>query len=438
MDFKQSLAQRIVIVFALMSTVVAGIFAIGIVAAVHVVERKLTDTSMAGNLNRLLKIDRAEDWVHRPEKDELFFADNGPADLALTDELRALPIGFQDALFNQQPYFAMVGEVGGRKYVLLRDRQSVEHREQLLIAVVVGGFALSVVLAMVLGRLLARRVMAPVILLARQIRQRDETLAHAPPLSTDYATDEVGELAVAFDQTLGKLRAALGREQQFTADVSHELRTPLQGLQQACSSLLDNPNIDPRAQRQVVRISRASAEMHQLIETFLLLARASDPAAGYGQQATLKQVADDLADIWGRQIAEKSLEFSYECDLDAPTLFNHTCLYSVMGNLLRNAWHYTDQGFVRLTLLPDGFMVEDSGIGIPEEKRNAMFQPFVRGDERRGEGLGLGLSLVQRICTSQGWTVVLTSREPHGCRFTVAWPVQSPPAMAEGRKSAET
>jgi signal transduction histidine kinase len=421
MDFKQSLAQRIVIVFALMSTVVAGIFAIGIVAAVHVVERRLTDASMGGNLNRLLKVDNAQDWVHRPEKDELFFADNGPRDLALTDELRALPIGFQDALFNQDPYFAMVGEVDGRKYVLLRDRQSVEHREQLLIAVVVGGFALSVVLAMVLGRLLARRVMAPVILLARQIRQRDETIVLAPPLSTDYAADEVGELAVAFDQTLGKLRAALGREQQFTADVSHELRTPLQGLQHACTSLLDNPDIDPRAQRQVVRIARASAEMHQLIETFLLLARASDPAAGSGQQATLHQVADDLVEIWGRQINEKGLEFSYQCDVDSPTLFNHTCLYSVMGNLLRNAWHYTDQGFVRLTLLPQGFMVEDSGIGIPEEKRNAMFQPFVRGDERRGEGLGLGLSLVQRICTSQGWHVTLTSREPHGCRFTVEW-----------------
>jgi signal transduction histidine kinase len=188
--------------------------------------------------------------------------------------------------------------------------------------------------------------------------------------------------------------------------------------------LLDNPDIDPRAQRQVVRIARASAEMHQLIETFLLLARAADPAAGPGQEASLGQVADDLVEIWGRQINEKGLEFSYEREATSPGLFNHTCLYSVMGNLLRNAWHYTDQGFVRLTLLHDGFMVEDSGIGIPEEKRNAMFQPFVRGDERRGEGLGLGLSLVQRICTSQGWTVTLTSREPHGCRFTVQWPAE--------------
>ena len=92
-----------------------------------------------------------------------------------------------------------------------------------------------------------------------------------------------------------------------------------------------------------------------------------------------------------------------------------------MGNLLRNALHYTDKGFIRLTLLEHGFTVEDSGVGIPEEKREAMFQPFVRGNEQRGEGLGLGLSLVQRICENQGWTVDLETMEPNGCRFIVGF-----------------
>ncbi|MNQ67872.1 Osmolarity sensor protein EnvZ [compost metagenome] len=58
-------------------------------------------------------------------------------------------------------------------------------------------------------------------------------------------------------------------------------------------------------------------------------------------------------------------------------------------------------------------------MGIPEEKREAMFEPFVRGSENRGEGLGLGLSLVQRICENQGWSVSLSTMEPNGCRFHV-------------------
>ncbi|MNO67829.1 Osmolarity sensor protein EnvZ [compost metagenome] len=100
-------------------------------------------------------------------------------------------------------------------------------------------------------------------------------------------------------------------------------------------------------------------------------------------------------------------------------LYNATFLQSVMGNLLRNAAHYTDSGYIRLSLEANGFSVEDSGVGIPEEQREAMFKPFVRGAERRGEGLGLGLSLVQRICDDQGWRVTLTSTLPHGCRFQV-------------------
>jgi signal transduction histidine kinase len=110
----------------------------------------------------------------------------------------------------------------------------------------------------------------------------------------------------------------------------------------------------------------------------------------------------------------------YDPERASQGTYNATFLYAVMGNLLRNALHYTDKGFIRLTLVPEGFTVEDSGVGIPEEKREAMFQPFVRGNEQRGEGLGLGLSLVQRICENQGWTVSLETREPNGCRFSVA------------------
>ncbi len=108
------------------------------------------------------------------------------------------------------------------------------------------------------------------------------------------------------------------------------------------------------------------------------------------------------------------------------TRYNTTFLHAVMGNLLRNALHYTEQGFIRLTLEPNGFVVEDSGVGIPEDKREAMFEPFVRGSEKRGEGLGLGLSLVQRICENQGWSVSLTPMEPHGCRFRVTLDIVKP------------
>jgi len=81
--------------------------------------------------------------------------------------------------------------------------------------------------------------------------------------------------------------------------------------------------------------------------------------------------------------------------------------------------HYTDCGTVRLVLDEGGFRVEDSGVGIPLAEQERMFQPFVRGAEGRGEGLGLGLSLVKRICAHQGWQVGVVPRQPQGSCFQV-------------------
>ncbi|SFW65908.1 MULTISPECIES: sensor histidine kinase [Pseudomonas] len=419
MEFKQSLAQRIIIAFALMSALVAGAFAMGIVATVHLVEEKLISAGLGGDLQRLLLMDSVSDWNHRPEPDQLFYFSGGPGDFELPKDLRHLERGFHEVFREQLSYHAMVEIVDGRHYVLLQDQSDFEERERVLFAVVLVGFVLSLALAVFLGWVLARRVMAPVVRLARQVRHRDQLLGLAPPLAPDYAADEVGELAVAFDATLGRLRQALTRERLFTSDVSHELRTPLMVLATSCELLLENPALDPRGRTQVERINRASEEMRELVQTFLMLARAEREDNGMSPQLTLGQVAENLLGVWRAPIESKGLTLIFEPGQTVDTLYNATFLTAVMGNLLRNALHYTDQGFIRLSLTTTGFVVEDSGVGIPEEKREAMFEPFVRGNEKRGEGLGLGLSLVQRICENQAWTVSLSTMEPNGCHFEV-------------------
>jgi len=190
-------------------------------------------------------------------------------------------------------------------------------------------------------------------------------------------------------------------------------------LASSCELLRENPAIDQRGRNQVERIARACEEMRELVQTFLMLARAKHDDAASSPQGNLTQVAEDLLGIWREPIEKKGLTLIYLPGNPLDTCYNTTFLHAVMGNLLRNALHYTEHGFIRLTLEPSGFLVEDSGVGIPEEKREAMFEPFVRGSAKRGEGLGLGLSLVQRICESQGWSVSLSTMEPNGCRFHV-------------------
>lgn len=419
MEFRQGLSQRIVIAFVLMTLLVGGAFGLGIVQAVHVMEERLLSGVLRGDLDRLLLMDKMDGWRHKPQPDQLFHFTEGPGRFALPSYLLGLQPGFQEVFHGANAYHAFVREVDGRQYILLQDQSDFEDREQALYSVVFVGFIVSLGLAMLLGWLLARKVIEPVVRLAQQVRQPDQLLALAPALSPDYANDEVGQLAAAFDEALGLLRHALEREQLFTSDVSHELRTPLMVLASSCELLQENPTLDSRARAQVQRVARACEEMRELVQTFLLLARDQGNAAALAAQSTLVMVADELVQQWRQPMETKGLQFTYRQDAVGAQRYHAVFLRTVLGNLLRNAWHYTDSGQISLRVDEQGFTVEDTGVGIPESEREAMFQPFVRGGEQRGDGLGLGLSLVRRICASQGWRVELTAIQPSGCRFQV-------------------
>ncbi len=414
---KQPLARRIVIAFTLMTLVVSGAFALGIVGVVHFIEEQLVTEELSGDLDVVLNEDLPLGRPPQLDVSTHFFASHLP-EYAMPEAFASLAQGFTELVRDDEAYYVYVRDDGDNRYVLVRDQREFEAREDALFNVVLAGFLLSVVGAWGLGRLMANRVMAPVSRLASQVRHRDQLHPLAPPLAPQYPEDEVGHLAAAFDSTLGQLRQTLERERLFTADVSHELRTPLMVVLGACE-LLEQAELPPRAQRPAARIQRAAQEMHELVETFLMLARARPEQASFAGDASLRSIAAEQVERWAPLLAEKGLSFELLEEGEDLGAYNHTLLGTVMSNLLRNALHYTDSGTVRLILVDGGFRVEDSGVGIPLADQERMFQPFVRGAEERGEGLGLGLSLVKRICAHQSWDVTVTPRPPQGSCFQV-------------------
>lgn len=415
----RSLSRRIIIAFGLMSLMVASAFAVGIVASIRAVEEKLVSSDLGSDLQLLLRADNISEWKHRPAPMQLFYYSGGAGAFALPDDLKALPPGFNEVRRGPEAYHAMVDIIDGRRYVLLQDQRGFEKREQKLFAITLIGLLASLLLALLLGWRLARRVMSPVIELAAQVRQREQqVLNEAQPLAVGFPGDEVGQLAQAFDSALSRLSLALERERLFTSDVSHELRTPLMVLSSSCVLLAESPSLDSRARAHVERISRASRDMRALVETFLLLAR-SQQGERVSLQLDMRSVADELIAQWSAPIADKGLLLDFQPQLAGGGQYDAVCLRAVMGNLLRNAVHYTERGKIAIHLLASGFVVEDSGSGIPEGERDAVFRPFVRGSEQQRDGMGLGLSLVQRICESQGWRVELSTSANDGCRFTV-------------------
>ncbi len=414
---KQPLARRIVIAFTLMTLVVSGAFALGIVGVVHFIEEQLVTEELSRHLDIVLNEDLPKGRTPQLDTSTHFFASHLP-EHPMPKAFAGLGEGFTELVRGDDAYYVYVRNVGADRYVLVQEQHEFEAREDALFNVVLAGFLLSVLGAWALGRLMANRVLAPVSRLANQVRHRDQLHPLAPPLALQYPDDEVGHLAAAFDSTLGQLRQTLERERLFTADVSHELRTPLMVVLGACE-LLEQTELPEKSRTQAQRIERAAQEMHELVQTFLMLARTRPEQTAFAGTASLRSVAQEQSERWAPLFLEKGLTFNVVSEGEDSGEYNLTMLGSVMSNLLRNALHYTDSGSVRLILENAGFRVEDTGMGIPLEQQERMFQPFVRGADSRGEGLGLGLSLVKRICTHQGWSVGVAPCEPKGSCFQV-------------------
>lgn len=414
MKVRQPLKQRIVIAFALMTLLISGAFSIGIVAAVHLMEEHLVSDDMHAELQAAMDAL----GTGRPlalDKDKRLFTDAGrgftpPPEFAHASE------GFSEVVQGDEAHYVFKLERDGFDYILVQDQHDFEAREQLLYNVVLGCFLVSVLIAWLLGSLLAKQVLQPVALLAEEVRSG---VRGTEQLAKNYADDEVGRLAEAFDNTFEQLRRSLEREKLFTGDVSHELRTPLMVIGSSCELLAHSSGLEAKQREQLDRIHRASAGMLELVETLLLLARERGTMEESGRGLTLADAAAEQSEIWGEQFAARGIDYHCTVESEDERRYHPTFLRTVLSNLLRNALHYTEDGSVRLVLVDGGFRVEDTGPGIAPEQQSQLFQPFQRGAQARGEGLGLGLSLVKRICEHQGWSVNMLPAQPRGCIFRV-------------------
>ncbi len=94
----------------------------------------------------------------------------------------------------------------------------------------------------------------------------------------------------------------------------------------------------------------------------------------------------------------------------------------LLGNLLRNAFSYTDAGEVAVEIGAASVVIRDTGVGMAPEQLDAMYRPFVRGDAARRGGHGVGLTIVRRLSDRFGWPVTIESRPGVGTRVEIRFP----------------
>jgi two-component system sensor histidine kinase QseC len=254
------------------------------------------------------------------------------------------------------------------------------------------------------------------------------------PIGISDSPREMIPVVAALNGLLGKLRAALEQEREFTAHAAHELRTPLavalvhvENARAAASMESAAPALDD-AHRGLTRLNR-------IVNQMLELARwdAEQP----GRMATVDLdhcVNEELQDI-GMMASDKDIEILVRRDAGAHLVHGwEPGLRTLIRNLLDNAIRYNVQGGrvdVGIQATQDGVLlsIADGGPGIEPALRASMFQRFRRGEHRADEGSGLGLSLVARVAQLHRATISLLDADgASGLRVDVAFPPMPRPA----------
>lgn len=259
--------------------------------------------------------------------------------------------------------------------------------------------------------LAVKRGLRPVAMLSDMLDKR--TPGSRQPMPAEYAPSEIKPLIVALNQQLERLEDALDREHRFATDVAHELRTPLAATMIHLESAMIAD--DPGEMEYTVRNAQQSmARLGRRIEQILALARLEAGAASQQRtQLDLARIATEVIEELAPLIAEKDISVSLNHD-DTPVLVpgHEVALTAMLRNLIENALRYTEnEGEVEVAIRREGQQavidICDNGPGIPEDRRQAVFQRFHREVESATRGYGLGLSIVQRAIELHGASIEL-------------------------------
>jgi len=236
-------------------------------------------------------------------------------------------------------------------------------------------------------------------------------------------------LADTLNTMAERVQRLIATQKELSSAISHELRTPIARLRFALEMLADTEEREER--ERLWRMMEADLdELDNLIDSSLTYARFER------EQPELQLAATPLANWLNEQVDEiRILAGRLTIDVDTSTIgdelrveLDRKSMPFAVRNLLRNAIKYAQTRIAVRTELADGLVrihVDDDGIGIPEEEREAVFNAFTRLDRSRDRttgGYGLGLAIARLVLELHGGTATAAASPLGGARFTLEWP----------------
>jgi histidine kinase len=349
----------------------------------------------------------------------------GVAVLATTTEL-VVPPTFQR---HMAAMASMMGGMGHGLEATFSANFSQAVKESLALAALASSLA-----AVAASLLVSRRVVVPVRAMqtascrmaAGHYAERVSVVAPSEDL------DELGQLAVSFNQMAAALESTEARRRDLIANVAHELRTPLASIQGYMEGLMDG--VVPADVETYEKVHHEAARLQKLVQDLQELSQVEAGAYALDlHPVPVAKLAGTAVARLGLQFEEKGVDLATDVPADLPPVrADEDRTGQVLQNLVGNALHYTATGGkVRLWARREGnevhLAVEDTGIGIRAEHLPHLFERFYRVDRSRsrvGGGSGIGLTIAKHLVEAQGGRIWAESPGPgQGSTFHFTLPV---------------
>jgi hypothetical protein len=310
----------------------------------------------------------------------------------------------------------------------IRSQQRIADLHQLEIESAVA-LAITAIASMLLGWIVAGRVLRPLRTITATTHQISETNLNQR-LALGGPRDELRELAETIDGLLERLETAFEAQRRFVANASHELRTPLAMMRTTLDVAVAKPGGVPAQTRALdaeLRLDLDHAE--RLLESFLVLARAQHHELGEESLVALEELIAPALSALAGEIAASRIAVHTEL---APVrvLGSETLLARMVENVIENAVRYNQpHGSIRIVLARDGenarLVIDSAGVILDEEAVAKLAQPFRRlSQERTGsqDGHGVGLSIVAAVADAHGGALELHALPKGGLRVQLTLP----------------
>ena len=286
--------------------------------------------------------------------------------------------------------------------------------------------AVALALVLVLAKALTRNIS---LLLGAIRRVREGEYSHRVETR---GRDEMAQLATEFNQLTDRLQTTEEVRRRFVSDASHELKTPLASIRLLTDSILQNPQVDGGTVREFVAdIGEEADRLTRISERLLTLTRLDADQERPRERVELGAVVEGVAHMLRPLAQAMGVEMACAVEPGCLLMATQDDLYQVAFNLMENAVKYNlPGGRVDVKVCrQEGqvcLMVEDTGVGIPQEERPKIFERFYRVDKARSRaagGTGLGLAIARETARLHGGDItVQAGAGGRGSRFEVRFP----------------